>query len=174
MTFLEMAQNRYSVRKFDSEKPVENEKIEKILLSGKYAPTACNYQPQKIYVIKSKEALEKLNGSMKMLFGAPLALLICYDKDIVWHGTAFGEPEFDSGIMDTSIIATTMMMEAYELGLGTLYVRGFDSKVIRKTFDIPENLEISCILDIGYEREGSHPAHLHSKRKDLSETVIEL
>lgn len=56
MDFLEFARKRWSVRSY-SEKPVEQEKIDKILQAAMIAPTAVNYQPQKIYVLKSEKAL---------------------------------------------------------------------------------------------------------------------
>ena len=55
MSFLEMAKNRYSERFFDP-RPVEQEKLDKILEAGRVVPTACNYQPQRFYVLRSPEA----------------------------------------------------------------------------------------------------------------------
>ena len=54
MTFLELAEKRYSCRNI-SDRPVEEEKIAKILHAAQLAPTACNLQPFKIWVIE-KEA----------------------------------------------------------------------------------------------------------------------
>ena len=59
MSFIKLAEDRYSVRSFSS-KPVEKEKLELILKAGQKAPTACNFQPQRILVIESSEAIEKL------------------------------------------------------------------------------------------------------------------
>ena len=39
MEFLELAKRRYSVRKFDP-RPVEEEKLQKVLEAGRVAPTA--------------------------------------------------------------------------------------------------------------------------------------
>ena len=47
MEFLELAKNRYSERSFAST-PIEEEKLYKILEAGRIAPTACNYQPQRL------------------------------------------------------------------------------------------------------------------------------
>ena len=55
MDFLQLAADRYSVRSF-SDRPIEQEKMERILKAGELAPTAVNFQPQKIYILKSKEA----------------------------------------------------------------------------------------------------------------------
>ena len=58
MNFLELAKNRYSERYFDP-RPVEQEKLDKILEAGRIVPTACNYQPQRFYVLRSPQALAK-------------------------------------------------------------------------------------------------------------------
>ena len=55
MGFMELAKARFSVRKF-ADKPVEQEKLDLLLEAGNIAPTAKNQQPQRIYVIRSKEA----------------------------------------------------------------------------------------------------------------------
>lgn len=56
MDFLQLAENRCSVRKF-TERSVEREIIDKILRAGMLAPTAKNLQPQRILVLTSKESL---------------------------------------------------------------------------------------------------------------------
>ena len=61
MKVLELMQNRYSVRKFDAKK-VERWKIKFILDAAACAPTAVNYQPQRILVIDDKDGLEKNEG----------------------------------------------------------------------------------------------------------------
>ena len=63
MTFFELAKARYSVRKFKKDM-IEDAKLDAILEAGRVAPTACNNQPQKIYVVKSKENRRK-NGGYK-------------------------------------------------------------------------------------------------------------
>ena len=64
MTFFDLASKRYSERYFDS-RPVEKEKIDKILEAGRVSPTACNYQPQRIYVFQSEAALKKASKPRK-------------------------------------------------------------------------------------------------------------
>ncbi len=80
MDFLELAKERYSVRIY-SDEPVEEEKINKILEAGRIAPTAHNNQPQRIYVIQSKEAREKVKKCTRFSFNAPIILLLCYNED---------------------------------------------------------------------------------------------
>ena len=77
--FLDLAESRYSVRNY-SDRPIEQEKLDRILRAGQVAPTAANRQPQRIFVLKSNEAMETARFVTKYCFNAPTALLICYDK----------------------------------------------------------------------------------------------
>ena len=54
MNYSELIRERYSVRAY-KDTPVEEEKLAAILEAARLAPTACNNQPQKIYVVKSEE-----------------------------------------------------------------------------------------------------------------------
>ena len=129
--FLDLAKERYSVRKF-TDKPIEKDKLEKILEAAKVAPTAKNLQPVKIYVIQSEEALEKINSLTRCIFGAKTVFLIAYDKEKEWHNPL--EEGVKSGQEDASIVATHMMMEAADLGIGTCWVNFFPNTETAKAF----------------------------------------
>ena len=169
MTFLELAKERYSERYFDS-KPVEDEKLKLILEAGRLAPTGCNYQPQRIYVIKSEEAKEKAISTKASLSGCPLVLLVCYDSDEVWHNPR--EEGYNCGEQDASSVALHMMFEATELGVHSLWIRGFNSDAVSKVFNLPENHVPAMMVALGYPSADSHPAKLHSDKKPLEDTVI--
>lgn len=172
MSFIDIIKQRYSVRHYE-QREVEQEKIDQILEAGRLSPTAMNKQPQKIFVLKSKESLDKLSSVTRMTYRAPLVLLVCYDRDLSWKNTpqTFGE-DYDGGEMDACVIGTQMMNMATELGLGTLWARGFDSKKIHDLFELPENIRVCFILDIGYPSKES--VNHHTGRKDLEETVCYL
>lgn len=70
MDFEKLCAERYSLRKF-SDRPVEAEKLEKVLEAGHNAPTAHNLQPQRILVMQSKEALEKAEECTACKFHPP-------------------------------------------------------------------------------------------------------
>lgn len=172
MNFIDLCRERYSVRQFDP-RPVEKEKLQMILQAGRLSPTACNNQPQRIFVIQSEQARSKLRSLTRMTYNAPVSLLVCYDRNESWKNTlqTFGE-EYDSGEMDACIVGTQMMNMATELGLGTLWARGFSAQKIHDVFDLPENIRVSFLLDIGYPAHGS--VNRHAPRKELSHTVSEL
>ena len=59
MDFKDLVLKRYSVRKF-SNQPVAQETLETILDAVKFAPSAVNFQPFKIYLFKDGGMLEKV------------------------------------------------------------------------------------------------------------------
>lgn len=168
MEFLKLAKDRYSVRKF-CDKKIEKEKLDLILEVGRVAPTAVNYQPQRIFVLDTEEALSKLKACTTYHFHAPLALLICYDKTVSWKRSYDGK---DMGEVDVSIVATHMMLEVTNLGLGSTWVGHFDPQKIEDVFELPENIIPVALLPIGYPDETSIPHPNHNKRFDIGVTVF--
>lgn len=168
MEFLELAKERYSLRKF-SDRKVEKEKLDKILECARVAPTAVNFQPQRILVLDGEQVREKMQACTKYAFNPPMYLMVCYDKKASWKRDCDGA---DSGEIDASVAATHMMLQAAELGLGTCWVGAFDPTAAKREFNIPENYEPVMIMPIGYPAEGAHPAHLHEKRLAIEETVF--
>ena len=174
MDFLELAKNRYSEGSFDS-RPIADEKLFKILEAGRICPTACNNQPQRFYVLKSKEALELAKELTPYTFGAPVLILVCYDGNEAWR-TDIDEfyETYTSGEQDCAIAAATMMYEAESLGVHTLWIRGFNSKEFVKRLDLPIRMLPVMILALGYPSADSHPSKLHGLRKPLEEIAFEL
>lgn len=168
--FMELAAARYSVRKF-SEKPVEQEKIDLIVRAGHLAPTGCNNQPQRVFVVRSAEAMEKFRRCTRCHFGAPMALMICYDKTECWVRKYDGA---DCGWVDASIVATHMMLEAFELGIGSTWVMYFDPEAVRREFALEENIVPVALMPMGYSAEDAEPAALHAQFRPMEETVREL
>ncbi len=174
MEFFELASSRYSERFFDS-RPVEQEKLDRILEAGRIVPTACNYQPQKFYVIRSREAMAKLKTVTPFHYNAPLFLLVCYDAREVWTNPSDRYyRNYNSGEQDASIAATTMMYEAEELGVHTIWIRGFDSRAVVETFGLPEHMIPVMMLGLGYPNEKAKPNGWHFRRKPIEDFVTEL
>lgn len=167
MDFLELAADRYSVRSY-SDRPIEPEKMDRILKAAQLAPTAVNYQPQKIYVLKSPEAIEKIRSLTQFAYNAPVVLLVCADMTRVWESPR--EHGYDIGEMDASIVCTHMMLETWELGNGSVWVRGFDSRQAAAAYGLPKQIKPICLLPIGYPSEASAPyAQWHDTFRPLHE-----
>ncbi len=168
MDFLELAQKRYSVLEYEH-KAVEPEKLNQILQAGLAAPTACNNQPQRILVIESEEDKEKLGRVVPSKYHMPLALLVCYDRDRCWKRPFDGK---ESGEIDASIVATHMMMEATDLNLGSIWVMYWNPELMKKEFDLPENIEPVSLLIMGYPSEAASPRSGHYASKKVSEIIL--
>ena len=165
--FLTLAQERYSVRQFDP-RPVAQQDIDRILRAGQLAPTACNNQPQHIFVIQSPEALAKMRLCTKCHFNAPLGMLVCWDTLLSWKRKYDVQ---DSGWVDASIVTTHMMLAAHEAGVGSTWVMYFDPEAMRAQFDLPENLIPAALLVMGYPARDAQVNPLHYQTKELNDMV---
>ena len=82
MNVLDTAKKRYSVRTYE-DKPVEKEKLDKILASAHVAPTAANLQPVKLLVVQDKKRLDCI-AKAGNIYHAPLAIIVCADHEKAW------------------------------------------------------------------------------------------
>lgn len=171
MDFLNLAKKRYSVRSYTSQK-VEQEKLAAILEAANVAPTAVNYQPQRLLVVQSEEGLNNI-GKAANVYGAPLAIIVCSEPQEAWTREFDGKKTTD---IDASIVTDHMMLEATDLGLGSVWICYFKPDVLRAEFAIPDTLEPISILAIGYANTVPQQVlspDRHSKiRKPLASTVF--
>lgn len=150
---------------------VEDEKVEAILEAASVAPTACNFQPQKIFVIRSPEALEKLRAVCSCTFGAQLVFAVGYDPARSAKGRV--RPGHDFGDTDAAIVCTHMMLAAQSVGLGSCWVGRFVEQEVREALGIPEEIRICDLLPVGYPAPDAKPAALHSTFRPREEIVEE-
>lgn len=115
--FISLARARYSVRKF-KDAPISEESLHRILVAGQLAPTACNNQAVHVYVLKSADARAKVAGLTKYGFNAPVILCVCAETDRTWKNPL--EDGITSAEQDAAIVATHMMLAAWEEGIGSL------------------------------------------------------
>lgn len=163
--FEKVIMRRTATRKF-KDKQISKEKLERILESGRLAPTAKNLQPQKILVVQSKEGIEKIDKITPCRFGAPTVLVVCSDKNIAWTKKDYSNYE-----MDACIVATHMMLEATNVGIDNIWIEMFDGDELKKEFNLPENIEVICLLPLGYASDDYKGNPLHTVRKKINEIV---
>jgi len=168
MSFMELARARYSVRSF-KDTPIEEEKLSLILEAGRIAPTACNNQPQKIYVAKSEDARKTLAGVCRCTFDAPVILVVCYDRTRNWKNKLM--PGYESGETDAAIVCTHMMLEAAELGIGSCWVGYFNADRVSEVLGLPENVTVSALLPMGYPADDAKPLPLHDQYRKPDDIV---
>lgn len=167
MDFLKLAHERYSCRKF-SNKPVEQDKIDKIIEAGMIAPTAINAQPFKIWVIKSENEIQKVAQATPFMFGTSLVFAVGA-KDAGAYVRNFDGKNFAQ--IDASIAATQMMLEIQDLGLGTTWVGHFDPVKLKELFPQMAEYEVVALFPTGYPAEDAKPSDRHEASKPLEEMV---
>lgn len=157
MDFFQLVSNRESVRGY-IERPVEREKIIKIIEAASLAPSACNAQPWKFVVVDDKEKLsaiakslcEAIVGLNKFAITAPAFVVVVGDKRN--FASKIGEiiKHKDYTSMDIGIASEHICLAATELGLGTCMMGWFKEKEIKKLLNIPMNREIHLVISLGY------------------------
>jgi nitroreductase len=168
MNFLELAKQRCSIRSF-TDRQVEKEKLDYILSAGRVAPSACNKQPQRIIVVQKTENIEKVSKAYNT-FGSSCIMIVCRDeRDALVRA-------FDnkcSGDLDIGIVTDHMMLAARELGIGSVMIGLFDPRIIRREFNIPDYIQPTALLILGYPKNGFlNPDRHLTQRKPINETVM--
>jgi nitroreductase len=138
---------RSSVRAYKAS-DVEEDKLKKILEAGRLSPSASNRQEWKFIVVRNKETKKKL---AKAAFGqsfigeAPVVIVACgtESKAIM----ACGQPAYT---VDVSIASAFMILQAYELGLGTCWIGAFKEDEVKKILKVPEEFRVVAMTPLGY------------------------
>lgn len=165
MEFDKVIRERYSVRKYKSDMLTDDE-LGAVLEAGMLAPTGCNYQPQRIYVLKSDGAVAKIRELSRCAFDAPVVLIIALKESEDWKSPL--EKGCRAGIQDVSIVADHMMLAAWNIGIGSCWVNYFKPSEVKAAFSLPEDETPVLLMTLGYPADDSKPARLHgeSKRSD--------
>ena len=169
MDFLTLAKERYSCRKL-TDRPVSEEQIRAILEAGLAAPTACNYQPFKIWVMTSDEALAKVKASCRQQFlqPCPVVFVIGGDHSCAWVRDYDGKNFAD---VDAAIAATHMMLEIQDQGLATTWIGHFDPKRLADLFPDMQGYSLTAMFAVGYAAEDAVPAEPHTKCRPEEELI---
>ncbi len=164
MSVYEIMKQRCSVRKF-VDKPVEKEKLVRVLEAARIAPSACNNQPWHFVVVQDDELRKAVSPEWRDT--APAIIVICGDHNSAWH-RGDGKDHCD---IDAAIAIDHMTLMAAELGLGTCWVCSFDSVGCHKALGLPEHMEAIALLPIGYPDESSDPNRHDTERKPFDSIV---
>ncbi|WP_294773092.1 nitroreductase family protein [Prevotella sp.] len=149
---------RTSVRDYEA-RPVEKEKIEKMLRAAMAAPTAMNKQPWHFVVVDQRNVLDALAGAnpyAKMLKKAPLAIVVCGNTDKMIEG---GGRDF--WIQDASAATENLLLAAHAMGLGAVWTGAYPSEErcisISKVLSLSDNLIPLNMIVVGYPAEHPQP-----------------
>jgi nitroreductase len=197
--FFDMVRRRRSIRTgFLKDKPVPDELIEKILESGRWAPSAGNSQPWEFIVIRKPETREKIveifktqmrdkieieevaRGQRRRVNSgvdfrhAPVHVLVLGDprtSDAYPMRTKLDkwEAHYFSSLANCVL---QILLAAEVLGLGSMYISDvaspYFSVMLKHLLGIPEPLQIYHLLPIGFVKPSPT---IHHPRRPLEEML---
>ena len=152
---------RRSVRKY-TDRQVEDEKLDKVLTAGLYAPTGMNNQAPILVAVRDKATRDRLSrmnaavmgASGDPFYGAPCVIVVLSD------------PERMTWVEDGSLVLGNLMNAAHSLGLGSCWIHRakecFDTpegKALLRAWGVPENYRGvgNCILGYAAEEPEAKP-----------------
>ena len=158
MDIIDAIKERRSVRSY-TDKPVEREKIDRLLEAARLAPSASNRQEWRFVVVTDQERRTQLveaANNQKFVGQAPVVIAACAESD--GHVMRCGQPCYP---IDVAIAIDHMTLQAAAEGLGTCWIGAFYEEPARKILGIPEKIRVVELLTVGY------PADKPRQRKRL-------
>ena len=155
MKTLEAIFTRRSVRNFKSD-PISEEDVHDLLRAGMQAPSAKNEQPWHFIVIDDPailHAIPEFHPHSKMLMEAPLAILVCSDRNL--------ETKRASWLQDCSAATQNILLAAHAKGLGAVWLGIFpDSERVfgmQALLEMPKDIRPVALVAVGYAASTPDP-----------------
>ena len=164
MDVFDAIRERCSVRAYKTT-DVEEVKLKKVLEATRLSPSASNRQDWKFIIVRNKETKKKLAEaafSQSFIGEAPIVIVACgtEPESIMACGQA-------AYTVDVSIACSFMILQAYELGLGTCWIGAFEEGEVKRILKIPKEVRAVAMTPLGYPNEPPSQKF----RKSLNEIV---
>ncbi|MBM3420923.1 MAG: nitroreductase [Bacteroidetes bacterium] len=158
-----------------SDKPVESDKIERILEAARLAPSACNAQPWKFIVVSEPEtkkqiaeaASAKALGMNTFVYEAPMFIVIVREKPNLTSRIGSAVKDKDYSLMDIGITSGFISLQACAEGLGSCIMGWFNEKLVKKILGIPSGKRVELIVAVGYASK----EYRQKRRKPAGEVI---
>lgn len=165
-SFLQLIQSRRSVRKY-LDQPVEREKILHCIEAARLAPSAENVQPWRFIIIDdpaqkdefSNQAFSGIYSPTHFAAKAPVIIVMLAKPDILANRIGKQIQGIHFYFIDSGIAGEHLVLQAAELGLGTCWIGWFNTKKVRKFFNIPRSYQIISLISMGYPEEMKTGGH---------------
>jgi nitroreductase len=154
MGLCEAIKSRYSVRSYLN-KPVEQEKLDRILDAARQAPSGSNRQPWKFVVVRDAETRKNLVpacSNQEFVGQAPVVIAgVGLMPDRIMSCGVPGDP------VDVAIALEHVALAATAEGLGTCWIGSFHQDQIRALLGIPANAKVIEVMTLGYPADHPRP-----------------
>jgi len=163
MDLYDVIKKRYSVRAYE-DRPIEEDKLQRILDAGRLAPSARNLQDWKFIVVRDTKLRAQLAEASGQPFIAQAPAVVAVVTLVPDHMMFCDIP---TGPVDCAIAIDHMSLAATAEGLGTCWIGHFSQDKCCRILNLPASARIVEMLLIGYADAGPGP----KKRKSLEEVV---
>ena len=157
--FFETVRHRHSVRRYQSDMPVEPEKLHAILETACAAPSAGDLQAYRIIVVTNadkRRALAKAAGDQSCVAEAPVSLVFCADPNR--SAQQYGDRGRSLyALQDTTIAAAYTQLAVVAAGMASIWIGDFKEGSVRQTLSLDEQLIPVAMLSLGYPAELPEP-----------------
>ena len=158
MDFFDLVRQRQSVRKYDIDRKIEDDKLIRILEAGHLAPSASNSQPWTFIVVNEPELTMKvakatrgtLIGINKFVVQSPLLIVMIIEKPKITTqiGGAIKDKEYP--LIDIGIAGEHMCLQAEDDGIGSCMLGWFNEIKIKELLNIPKSKTVGLVISFGY------------------------
>ena len=164
MELFESIQKRRSVRHY-ADRPVEVEKLKKVLEAARLAPSAKNRQAWKFIVIRDADLRMQMSEAARgqRFVGQAPVVIACCGLDPAYRMTCGQQAD----LIDTAIAVEHMALMATSLGLGTCWIGAFYQDQVKRLLHIPDPVHAVGLLTLGYPAG----AEYRTARKTIDEIV---
>ena len=156
--FLELVRHRQSDRGY-LDKPVEPEKIAKIIEAARLAPSACNSQPWHMIVVdeptKCAELADALQsvGMNKFTSQAPCHIVVVMEQPNFSARLGGWIKNKHFPLIDCGIAASYLTLAAADEGLGSCMMGWFDEKRLKRLLGVPRSRRVLLVVSLGYSTQ---------------------
>jgi nitroreductase len=167
--FFATVRNRHSIRKYQTDMPVEAEKLHAVIETACSAPSAGDLQSYKIVVVSSSDKRKALSQSIQgqsFIAEAPICLVFCADSNRSID--QYGEQGHMFAVQDTTIACAYAQLAVVAAGLGSTWVGEFAAADVVKALELDSSLNPISILSLGYPAEIPEP----TSRRPIEDVVI--
>ena len=163
MDLYEAVEKRRSVRGYQ-DRPVEPDKLQRVLNAARIAPSARNAQDWKFVVVQDPSVRHELadQAEQPLLAKAPvvIAAVSTNPERVMRCGV-------ESGPVDCAIAVDHMTLAAVAEGLGTCWIGSFDQEACCRLMEVPPTAKIIELMVLGYPADQPGP----KSRKAMQDVV---
>ncbi|MEF8878891.1 MAG: nitroreductase family protein [Candidatus Thermoplasmatota archaeon] len=143
---------RRSIRRFKN-RPIEIDKLKKMVEAARLAPSAANLQPLRYCIVHKKELCRQIFETLRWAGylkdwspskdEQPTAYIVILvaDTDNKWYS------------YDVGLAAENIMLSAENIDIGSCILGSVDREKVKKILDVPDRYKIDSVIALGYKDE---------------------